>query len=417
MNLLIVVFLSAASAAYYGWRFRNHPDDAPYLWASLIAHLVAPHVFLMIVRTVYAGVADQAEFFLEGRALLEHYDFNPEEALDRALFAFSLGPTARMNLIAALGLLLFDSEVATNVACSVLAFSGQFALMRAMMRVAAPSDRAAARFTALLVPSVVFWSGAFVKEAFAVFGLGWALDGWTELMGGGRSPRAVTRLVVGVIAVGLIKPYVLLPLALGIGSLHVATEANFKALARRPLRALAAVVGAVLLTALVPVIFPELSAESLSDQSARVSGYADGGSAYSLSRVGGESPLLAAPVALFAALFRPFIFEAHNITALLNSIETTVFLLLLFRAVQLVGLRRMLERTLTTPSLLMPFVIVLTLGTATGLVSGALGTLSRYRVPMIPFYVFWLVAVGRRVVVREPSPSPPMPTELLRRAR
>jgi hypothetical protein len=125
--------------------------------------------------------------------------------------------------------------------------------------------------------------------------------------------------------------------------------------------------------------------------------------------LGGQ--LVYAPLALFAALFRPVIFEARNLLMLANALETTFLTLLLARIVATRDLLRVRRQIMNDPFLVFCIVFVLALGVAVGLASTNLGTLSRYRAPILPFLALTLFALQKpkhlRSKVRAPDPGAP----------
>ncbi|MFM7854194.1 MAG: hypothetical protein ACKO96_20290 [Flammeovirgaceae bacterium] len=103
-----------------------------------------------------------------------------------------------------------------------------------------------------------------------------------------------------------------------------------------------------------------------------------------------QSMLLHAPLALFSGLFRPFLWEAHGLMALIASIENFAVLLLVFTW--------LFSQIKLPPRILLPLVmfcvllcIFLTLSTPN------FGTLSRYRIGFLPFLIFLLTAHNQTI--------------------
>ena len=127
-----------------------------------------------------------------------------------------------------------------------------------------------------------------------------------------------------------------------------------------------------------------------------------GGSHFTLS---GEIPttlvgqLAYAPAALLASLFRPALFEVHNLLMLANAVETTVLTLLFARILFTRNLGNVRRQIADDPFLVFCVVFVVAFGIAVGLASSNLGTLSRYRCPLLPFFVvlLFVLAWPRRV--------------------
>ena len=131
-----------------------------------------------------------------------------------------------------------------------------------------------------------------------------------------------------------------------------------------------------------------------------------GGSTYALAT---EVPtslagqLAYAPAALLFALFRPTLFEVRNLLILADSFETTLLTLLFLSLIMRRNLSDVRRRIAEDPFLVFCLVFVIALGTAVGLASTNVGTLSRYRAPLLPFFAALLLVlakpIGRRSAV------------------
>jgi hypothetical protein len=137
----------------------------------------------------------------------------------------------------------------------------------------------------------------------------------------------------------------------------------------------------------------------------------EGGSNYRLDAPEGEASerttqqeLLLAPLGLATALFRPLFFEARNVVQFANALEATGLLILVIQVFRRLGVRRIMAEIASSPALLFCVVFTLGLGLGTGLSSANLGTLSRYRAPMMPFY-FTVVMMLRFGIKQVRSPA------------
>jgi hypothetical protein len=109
-----------------------------------------------------------------------------------------------------------------------------------------------------------------------------------------------------------------------------------------------------------------------------------------------QSMVLNTPNALFSGLFRPFLWEARGITAIAAATENTVLLILV-----LTGFTSFKKYHVKVSIPLLVYSIVLCVFLA--LSSPNFGTLSRYRVGFLPFFVLlvtahhpWLLKLQRR---------------------
>jgi hypothetical protein len=110
-----------------------------------------------------------------------------------------------------------------------------------------------------------------------------------------------------------------------------------------------------------------------------------------------------APAALVTSLFRPVLFEVHNMPSLVNAVETTVLTLLFARVLFTRSLGKVRREIADNPLLVFCLVFVIAFGIAVGLASANLGTLSRYRSPLLPFFVVLLLVLGKPLRARSPA--------------
>jgi hypothetical protein len=113
------------------------------------------------------------------------------------------------------------------------------------------------------------------------------------------------------------------------------------------------------------------------------------GSGYYLGEQDGSLGSMAklAPKAIGTALFRPFIWEAHNPVMLLSALEAAFILLFTLRIFWKSGIFRTLSTIGQNPVLVLCFIFSLVFAASVGITSGNFGTLVRYKIPMIPFYL------------------------------
>ena len=115
-----------------------------------------------------------------------------------------------------------------------------------------------------------------------------------------------------------------------------------------------------------------------------------------------------APIALVFAVFRPAIFEVQNSMMLLNALETTTLTALMFIAFRRWSGRELRTELTSIPIISFSVAFTLVFGVAVGLGSTNLGTLSRYRVPMLPLLaplVLVLAAPRRREAPAAAAPQ------------
>ena len=88
---------------------------------------------------------------------------------------------------------------------------------------------------------------------------------------------------------------------------------------------------------------------------------------------------------------------------LANALETTALTLLFARILFTRNLGNVRRQIADDPFLVFCLVFVVAFGIAVGLASTNLGTLSRYRCPLLPFFVLLLLVLGRPLSARSPA--------------
>ena len=118
-------------------------------------------------------------------------------------------------------------------------------------------------------------------------------------------------------------------------------------------------------------------------------GIKQNGSAYKLGEQDGTLTGMAklAPQAIIVSLFRPFLWEVHNPVMLMSSLEALFFLFFTLRIIFRSGVAKTLSLVSGTPVLTLCFLFAFAFAATVGVVSNNFGTLVRYKIPMIPFYV------------------------------
>ena len=301
--------------------------------------------------------------------------------------------------------LLGPSKYAACIAFAMLSLCGKVAMYRVFRANVDSALRWPVAIAALFVPSFVFWSSGLIKEAVVVAGFGWSLLGLHLWIREGRSVVGWALIIAGAVPMSLIKPYTLFPFVFAGGSWYYWARSLKRGRMRiRPVYfAVAAVLGVGGIV-LLGRQFPEYALDTFSIRSAELQQLGRrGGSSFALS---GETPATLigqfayAPAALFTSLFRPFLFEVHNVPTLVNAVETTVLMLLFARILLTRSLGKVRREIADNPFLVFCIVFVIAFGIAVGLASSNLGSLSRYRSPLVPFFVVLLVSLGRPVRAR-----------------
>lgn len=296
---------------------------------------------------------------------------------------------------------------------TVIAFGSgysKYLMFRAFER-EIPSGLQRSVFSALmLMPSAVFWTSSLLKEPLVMVALGPAIWGFVELVKNARPVVGLAASLPAVLAILLLKPYVLLCLGLSLSLWLIWSKVVAK---RGPTlsKPVYFFVGVLTIPGIVLGIsaaVPQLNVSQMGESMTKFrqgNALEEGGSTYYLDdpdavlsanaeEASTVSQFRLALPALFTALFRPTLLEARNPMLLANALETTW---LAFITIAIIRRRRTAtEAIFSSPFLVFCLSFTLLLGLGTGLASSNLGSLSRYRAPMIPFFAAALLFLKRK---------------------
>jgi hypothetical protein len=222
------------------------------------------------------------------------------------------------------------SLIGTFLFFSWLSFWGLYFFYRAF-RIAIP-DGDARRYGLLLffLPSMLFWPSSIGKEAWMTFVLGMAVYGSARLLT--RQRGASLYLTLGLAGILAVRPHMALLVVAGLGLSYMLRGLSpQRVVSMGKIRTLfgLGVIGVItlLVTRQVSQFFGidefnlDAASATLEEVERRTS---TGGSDFT-----GTGPSLSnLPLNIVTVLFRPFIFEAHNIQALMTAVEGVVLMLL-----------------------------------------------------------------------------------------
>jgi hypothetical protein len=313
--------------------------------------------------------------------------------------------TGTMEAIAGFIVFLVGPAVLTScMVASVASWFGQLCMYRVAREEFGGEDRRAAALGFLFVPSVIFWGAGFTKEALVISFFGPLLLCCYRVLKDHRL-GALVGVVVGGVGVAVIKSYTLVAYVVAASAAIYADRAwrQGRTIRIRPVYLVLAIGLAVGGTAATASFFPEYSSEQLADSLAQHQAAwrtQEAGSA--IQDVGDEQArsipeqIAFVPVAIVNAMFRPAFFEVRNAPMAMAAAENALTILVLLGLVAGALQTGALATWLRSPLLVFSVVFVLIFGIGVGLTTSNLGSLSRYRAPMMPFYVTTLLVLRSR---------------------
>lgn len=298
-------------------------------------------------------------------------------------------------------LFTFSSYAATAVLFAVVSFLGAWSLFAAFYR-ETPQHHPWIAMATLFIPSVIFWGSGLLKDTLTLAAIGFLTLAVSNLFRFNRKKLfSVMLLILSVWILYSVKKYILLCfLPAAILWIYASYLARIKSL--------------VLKVLIVPVIFallvvsgyysiiligkddPKYSLDRIAT-TAQVTAHdigfytgKDAGSGYSLGELDGTfgNMMSKAPQAINVSLFRPYLWEVKNPLMLLTALESV--LLLMATLIVIIRYSGSMFRSLKNPTVLFCFVFSVSFAFAVGVSTFNFGTLARYKIPLLPFYVLAL---------------------------
>ena len=122
---------------------------------------------------------------------------------------------------------------------------------------------------------------------------------------------------------------------------------------------------------------------------------AEQGSGYDL---GAFSPTIGGmlskfPVAVNVTLFRPYPWEARKVIVFLSALEAILFFWLTLKTIFTVGLKKCWQTISKDPTIQVCLIFSIIFAFAVGISSYNFGSLSRYKIPCLPFYALAIILI------------------------
>ena len=307
---------------------------------------------------------------------------------------------ATVRIAAFFGLFCFNNYSVIALFFAATSFSGLWAMYVTFARIR-PHVYKQLAWAIFYIPSMFFWGSGVMKDSLAVGALGWL---FYALYRGAIQKRGILKAA----AVGFLAAYALLSIKVYIllcflpGALLWVFNENNALIKNQTVRVLAKpvffVVGGLIAIYAATNLTKgddKYDVDKIGERSKITADYLyetsvkQNGSAYTLGKQDGtiSGMVKLAPQAIVTALFRPLIFEARNPIMLLSAIEAGFFLIFTLRIFWRTGVVATIKFVATTPVLVMCFVFSLIFAASVAINSSNFGTLVRYKIPMIPFYL------------------------------
>jgi hypothetical protein len=310
------------------------------------------------------------------------------------------------RLVAFFCFFTFGKYLLINLCFSMITYSGVWRLYKFFYE-HYPHLHKGLAITIIYLPSLVFWCSGVLKDPVCICMLGWLTYSLYCIFE--KRQVSIKNILIAVISaytLYIVKVYIVicyLPffiLYLVLVNLKLVKNAMLKWS-----------IGVVILSAVVVGIFVladtlkdqlgffalDKIVESVKTQQTNFINMAEGAeSSFSLGVEYDGSPgslLKMTPAAVVATFFRPFLWESKKISTLMSSAESLALILLTVYVVLKAGPYRFLKTLFTDAMISFCFFYSVVFAIFVGATTLNFGTLVRYKIPCLPFYIIALLLI------------------------
>ncbi|HVT84679.1 MAG TPA: hypothetical protein VHD35_05730 [Chitinophagaceae bacterium] len=300
-------------------------------------------------------------------------------------------------------ILFFKSYVSICMMFSFFALGGAVRLYKLFCNYF-PLYKREIAFAVLFLPSVCFWSSGLLKDSICFGAVGYILYGiFSIFIRKKKILGSVLWVIVGVGLLYYIKVYILLALLPSI-TLWLFGEFN-KAVKDPLLRKIATfftiAIASVLVVVLINYVTSAVNLSSFrleniletSDFNRKI--YENDATKLegSYFQIQSGNPTLIIINGFIASLFRPFIWEISSPIVLLSALEALIFILLTGYFLMKKGVVKYFRSAFGSPVLILCSSFAFVFAASVGSTATNFGSLSRYKIPCLPFYLIMIFAI------------------------
>lgn len=398
----IVNLVLIAAAAW--WLYKNNKILTEMFWPALALKIGCGVVLGLVYMSFYKDAADTIIFFNDGVVLAKaaRNDFNEylnflwhsdsSFSVWESLYFHQPRSLLFVKIVSVVNLLTFDNYWITSVYFSFVSFWFAWRLV-VVLATYFPMQKNAFVVAFLFLPSVAFWSSGILKESLVMASLYFITEIFVVIWHRGKVMWLQSiGLLVAVFILWQLKYYyaaIFIPVVVATWCVKFAIVPLFR------IRTPVIEVVSWCLIFMVPLIFivllrPNFHPENFFRLVVTTSdGFAELSLGTSSIHYNNLQPtpwsmMINAPWALFSGLFRPFVWEADNVFQLLAAIENLFILMVTLTSFKSVRHLIASENRLLVLSI---FVYAVALCIFLALSTPNFGTLSRYRIGFLPFFV------------------------------
>ncbi|MDF2456605.1 MAG: hypothetical protein K0R51_2598 [Cytophagaceae bacterium] len=401
---------------------------------AIISKIIGSITIVFIYQFYYEG-GDTVHFFKDSTVITDALTSSPVSAYKillvssnendpdinrftrRLTFFNDEGCLLLAKVAGIINLFTFSSFLPTSILMGLLGLTGMWGFFLVLVNIEPALSKYFAIST-LYMPTVFFWGSGIIKDTLVLGAMGWAVYSFYTMFFKFRKPFQSTFIfILAMYMIVTIKIYVgicLLPALLVwmILTYNHTIKSTFLKTLTKPLLLTLAIIAAVFATYKLTENNQRYSFDQIIETSQVTGLYISqvskivGGSVYDLGKIEYTFTgiLKMIPAGINVTLFRPYLWEVTNPLMLISSLESTFFLVLTIYIIFIkTGFFRTLFLINKTPFLIACFAFSLPFAFAVGISTLNFGTLARYKLPLIPFYLSGLYYLN---YLAEKNPKP-----------
>lgn len=312
-----------------------------------------------------------------------------------------------IRLSALFGIFCFHTYTVIALFFALVSFSGSWALYKTVLKVY-PNLYQSFAIAIFFVPSIFFWGSGLLKDSLTFGAAGWLIYAFYNVFFEKKKIfLSALILLISIWVINTVKVYIILcliPALIVWLILHFNYKIKSKAtrIMLFPLISIFAISMGLFASQKLAAgnkryAFSKIlhTAEETSEWLQYVSKTEDG-SVYYLGDIDFNNPFSIIkffPAGVNVTFFRPYLWEANNIVMLFSAIESLIFLFLSVRVLFKTGLLKTFAIIRNHPFIIFCLLFSLVFGFAVGTATSNFGSLVRYKIPALPFYLFALFAI------------------------
>ena len=414
----VLLFILYRTAYYYRANYYKHSEIGKFLLPALTFKIVLTVLFALIVEFYYKG-GDLLSYYRHAimlhNIMLQHpgYTFDlifkayvdlpteiqvrfPTEYIYR--YSGSTGYIPRISL--PFTILSFGSYWGAGFAFAVFSFFGSWKIFQ-MFYEYFPRLKNQLAIAILFLPSVCFWCSGALKDALSFGGLTLFLFSVHVIFF--KKEKKLIYSIIGITAIVIVlisKAYIILTaLPCAFIWIFIELKSTTKGRQRKLFYAVSCIILPIIIGILYFVIEGSFASELylsntvLEEIQSKQEGYASLEVQNTFVTAGQydgsiSGLILLAPANIGLVFFRPFIWESSSVMMLFSAFESIFFTYLTFIVIwrykfnPLAIIRGIRKK----PVLIFCILFALTFGVVVGISTLNFGSISRYRIPALPFY-------------------------------